>query len=109
MILYCCCDRVIQVEKHNRATTIIDICFRKTNNLLHFERLCVGTAIEVRYLMVLPNGADQTIPNAVDELNAAQEDTIDTQTTPIRVSLSNNRATTAKRRNTDMDSNELQT
>lgn len=59
--------------------------------------------------MGLSNEADKATSNAADEMNAVQPVTTETQTMPIEIVLPENRPSTAKRRNTEMDLSDWET
>lgn len=99
----------LQVEKNDERTTIIDICFEKINDFVHFHKICEATMIQMRISMGISNDADKATPNVADELNAVHKITTETQTTPIRIVSINNRHSTAKRRNTEMDPSDCET
>lgn len=98
-----------QVEKNDKTTTTIDICFEKINDFVHFHKICDATSIQMRISMGLSNEADKATSNAADEMNAVQPVTTETQTMPIEIVLPENRPSTAKRRNTEMDLSDWET
>lgn len=104
-----CVVRAFQAEMNDKRTTLIDICFEKTCDFVHFHKICAVTTILMRISLGLSHDADETTPNAVDQLNSAQTATTETQTSLVEITSPRNRSSTAKRRNTEMDSSDLET
>lgn len=87
-----------------KTATIIDICFKKINDFFQFHRICDATKIQLRLSIGLCNdNDDRTTPNTADESDAVRKIAVETQTSPLPCNGA------SKRRNTEMDSSELET
>lgn len=93
-IIFC----AFQVEKHDSAATIIDVCFAKINDFVRFHEICDATKIQVKYSMLQPSYVEATSVKSVEELNTRPKDSVVTQTALVRNSLPDITVPTANRR-----------